>query len=410
MSNFCMGGVLFQVNVRANVGSTSRIAEQIGQVAILAGWESYIAYGRSANPSKSKLIRVGSKLDVMWHSVLSRLFDCHGLASNVATKRLVKQIRQIKPDIIHLHNIHGYYLNYKILFDYLNGANIPVVWTLHDCWAFTGHCAHFVSVDCMRWRDGGCEKCPLKNRYPKSYTDFSARNFRLKKRLFTSNLNLHIVTPSEWLQQYVNQSFLKNCDVVTIYNGIDLQVFNKEALAPSTIKKTGEERVVLGVSSVWTARKGLEDFKQLRQRLPLDVKIVLVGLKPEQIQDLPEGIIGVERTQNVAELAGYYELADVFVNPTYADTFPTVNLESLACGTPVITYKTGGSPEAVTPETGVVVEQGDLAALCDAIENVLKNGKDFYRNACRKRAEECFDKNKCFQQYIELYNKILNNK
>lgn len=405
-----MVGVLLQINIRVNVGSTSRIAEQIGQASIAVGWDSYIAYGREANQSKSKLIKIGSRCGIQWHGILSRLFDCHGLASTIATKRLVKQIKQIKPDVIHLHNIHGYYLNYKILFDYLNSTNIPVVWTLHDCWAFTGHCAHFVAADCMRWRDNGCGKCPLKGRYPKSYTDFSARNFRLKKSLFVPNPNLHIVTASEWLQKFVNQSFLKSCDVNTIYNGVDLQVFKEGVNFPNLIKKEEREKIVLGVSSVWTISKGLEDFKQLRQRLPGDIKIVMVGLKSDQIQDLPEGIIGIERTQNVAELAGYYAIADVFVNPTYADTFPTVNLEALACGTPVITYKTGGSPEAVTPETGFVVEQGDLDAVCEAIECVLQKGKESYSAACRKRAEEHFDKNKSYQQYIELYNKILNNK
>lgn len=402
--------ILLQINSTVNWGSTGKIAEYIGNAAIEAGWDSYIAYGRFYNNSKSKLIKVGSKLNVLWHGLESRLFDNHGLASRMATKRLIKQIKQIRPDVIHLHNIHGYYLNYRILFEYLNKTNVPVVWTLHDCWAFTGHCAHFVWADCMRWRDDSCGNCPLKNQYPKSYVDFSLRNFCLKKRLFTFSSNIYIVTVSEWLQNFVEQSFLNKFHHRVIYNGIDLQLFKERVIKSSTIELTEHEKMILGVSSVWTTSKGLDDFKHLRTSLPPDIKIVLVGLTPEQIKELPDGIIGIGKTQNVNELVSIYSLADAFVNPTYADTFPTVNLEALACGTPVITYKTGGSPEAVTSETGVVVEQGDLQGLYEAIKGVLQKGKTCYKQACRDRAEECFDKDSCFKKYIELYNEILNDK
>ena len=343
--------------------------------------------------------------------LLSRLFDCHGLASRIATKRLVKQIKYISPDIIHLHNIHGYYINYKILFDYLNKVHIPIVWTMHDCWAFTGHCAHFVPVNCMRWKDRECDKCPLLKQYPKSYTDHSKFNLRLKQNVFAAHpKNIHIIAVSKWLQDFVRQSFLKDCNITTIYNGVDLQLFNMNVSITKPLGIDKNEKIILGVSSIWNNNKGLQDFKRLRYLLPPDVKIILIGLNPEQIRDLPKGILGIERTQNATELSNYYTIANVFVNPTYADSFPTVNLEAMACGTPVITYRTGGSPEAVTPETGIVVKQGNIDDLYDAINIVLRNGKDYYKQACRKRVEEYFDKDKCFMQYIDLYNEILNTK
>ena len=396
---------LLQINVTANVGSTGRIAEQLGAMAKVNGWDSYIAYGRSAYTSKSKLIRVGNTIDVLYHVLISRLFDKHGLGSRLATKKLVRKIEEIKPDIIHLHNIHGYYLNYKILFEYLKGANIPVVWTLHDCWTFTGHCAHFVEAGCCNWKVA-CMQCPLKFAYPKSFVDQSSRNYKLKKDLFGGLNRLTIVPVSNWLQEYVKDSFFKHSHIKTIHNGVDVNTFSPQELLEDSANTS---KTVIGVSSVWNNSKGLEDFITLRRLLADDVRIVLVGLDKKQIAQLPSGIEGVERTNSVYELVSMYNNADVFVNPTYADTFPTVNLEALACGIPVITYKTGGSPEAVTLETGVVVEQGNLGMLKEAIDAVLQKGKGHYADACRRRAVEYFDKEKCFQQYIDLYNDILAN-
>ncbi len=394
---------LLQINVTANVGSTGRIAEQIGSVAMNAGWESYIAYGRSARNSKSHLIKIGNKIDILYHVLISRLFDKHGLGSRLATRRLVKTISKIEPDIIHLHNIHGYYLNYKILFEYLAKKDIPVVWTLHDCWTFTGHCAHFVSNGCMKWMNV-CENCQYRHNYPYSLVSESKRNFLLKKNLFSDKkINLTVVPVSNWLKDYVNISYLQAHHIETIYNGVDIKTFK----LPENIKST---RTIIGVASVWSRTKGLQDFLALRGMLPDDIIIKLVGLSDEQIKCLPQGVIGIKRTQNVDELVALYSSADVFVNTTYADTFPTVNLEAMACGTPVVTYKTGGSPESVTVETGQVIEQGNIEELKNAIMTILANGKEYYAKACRKRAEEFFDKDKCFQQYIELYNKILNNK
>lgn len=392
---------LLQINSTANWGSTGKIAEQIGELVMSHGWDSYIAYGRYANNSQSQLIRIGSKVSQAWHLLISRLFDRHGLASKCATKRLIKKIGQIKPDIIHLHNIHGYYINYEILFNYLQSIDTPVVWTLHDCWAFTGHCAHFVEQECYKWRIG-CDNCPLRDSYPKSFSDRANKNYKLKSTLVRSRRNIAIVPVSNWLANFVRQSFLKDKQITVINNGIDTNVFYPQ----QTQEK--EYYNILGVSSTWSNSKGLNDFYKLRTILDADkYHITLVGLTKQQIADLPDGIIGIERTNSIQELAHIYSDASVFVNPTYADTFPTTNLEALSCGTPIVTYKTGGCPETICSNSGIIVEQGDIKALKRAIEQVCSNGKAYYNRACRKRAEEYFDKNKCFLQYLELYNELL---
>lgn len=389
--------ILLQINVTANWGSTGKIADSIGLAAINKGWESYIAYGRYCNHSKSKLIRVGSKLDTYIHYGLQKLFDNEGLNSRSATNKLIKHIKEIKPDVVQLHNIHDHYLNYKILYEYLNQTDINVVWTFHDCWAFTGHCFHFVEADCVKWRTE-CGYCPFRN----CYKDGSKSNFNLKKRLFTANKNLTIVPVSKWMESFVKESFLKDKYMKVIKNGVDLKVYKTvvcDNLHDTSIFK------VLAVSNVWHKRKGLYDVFKLREKLPVDYEIIMVGLSAEQIISLPNGIKGIERTQNVQELVALYSEADVLINPTYADTYPTVNLEALACGTPVITYKTGGSPESVDDKTGIVISQGDVDALAEAVQKM--RSQPISSDACRRRAVENFDKDKCFEKYIELYNELL---
>lgn len=393
---------LLQINSCANWGSTGKIAEQINQAATHKGWKTYLAYGREVNPSQSELIHVGNKASQAIALAEARLFDNDGLSNRRATQRLVKTIKAIKPDIIHFHNIHGYYINYRILFEYLNTTNIPVVWTLHDCWTFTGHCAHFVEVDCGKWING-CERCPLKKSYPTSWGfDRSSRNFQLKKQSFASNKNLHLIAVSQWLADFVKRSFFHNVDLRVINNGIDLKVFK-----PTKFEKKSKFRI-LGVSSVWTRSKGLFDIFRLRELLNEDeFEIMLVGLSDEQIKSLPIGIIGIARTNSVEELVDYYSSADVFVNPTYGDTFPTTNLEALACGTPVITYRTGGSPESVGVGTGMVVKQGDVNAIVDAVKTVQSLGKPHFANACRNRAEQLYNREERYNEYVELYEKLI---
>ncbi|EOA51798.1 glycosyltransferase [Bacteroides salyersiae] len=390
---------LIQINVTANWGSTGKIAEAIGRSVMKKGWKSYIAYGRMMNPSESQLIKVGEKMDSYIHFAYNRLLDMEGRGSVRATKTLVRQIVEIKPDVVQLHNIHDHFLNYRILFEYLNQTDIQVVWTFHDCWAFTGHCYHFVQQDCMKWKKE-CGKCVQRNRF----VDRSRENFLLKKGLFDGCKNLTIVPCSEWMGNFVKESFLKEKHVEVIHNGVDLTVF-KHSVTAVKKSKVGKFRII-AVSNVWLPYKGELDIYKLSEMLPLDeFEITMVGLSIDQVKNLPVGICGIQRTQNVQELVQLYSESDVLINPTYADTFPTVNLEALACGTPVITYRTGGSPEAIDEKTGVVVEQGNVESLANAIHQM----KEYPLSSedCRKRAEECFDKDKCFEKYIELYNDLL---
>lgn len=406
---------LLQINVVNNWGSTGRIAEEIGQVAITNDWNSYIAFGRKERESQSNKIKIGNQWDFFWHLLLTRLFDRHGLASKRATRKLITKIEQIKPDIIHLHNIHGYYLNYEILFEYLLKAKIPVVWTLHDCWPFTGHCAHFASIGCNKWQTG-CGHCPQKDTYPKSiFIDRSKKNFEDKQKYFTDCKSLITLVPvSDWLADLVFHSFLKKIAIKRIYNGINIDFFSpiskdkkKEILLKYNIKN---KFVILGITSVWSIKKGLNDFVQLSKLLPNDSVILLVGLTKKQIDTLPKSIIGIGKTENINELAAIYSTADVFVNPTWEDNFPTTNLEALACGTPVITYRTGGSVEAISDDTGFIVEQGDIEGLVKAIEIIKTNGKDKYSDNCRKRAIANFNKEDRYKEYLDLYKELLNKK
>lgn len=393
---------LLQINVTANWGSTGKIAEQIGSSVMANGWESYIAYGRMMNPSKSQLIRIDTKLEIYAHYTEQLLFDDEGLGSRLATKRLIYKIEQINPDIIHLHNLHDHYLNYKILFEYLNKTKTKVVWTFHDCWAFTGHCFHFVQKNCDRWKTQ-CHDCPLKNEYSKIILDRSYKNYNLKRLLFRGCKNLTIVPASYWMADFVKQSFLKDKRIEVIHNGVDLKVY--KPLGRKSSASGGKFRII-AVSNIWNADKGEQDVYKLREMLPVDeYEITVVGLSSSQVNNLPSGLVGIRRTQNVNELVRLYSESDVLVNPTYADTFPTVNLEALACGTPVITYRTGGSPEAIDERTGVVVEQGNLEALAVAIRKM--KDRPLSSDDCRKRAERYFDKDKCFEKYINLYDSLI---
>lgn len=395
---------VLQINATANWGSTGKIADQIGLISKEHGWESYLAYGRYMAPSTNKLIHIGFKITPYLHFVEQRIFDNEGQCSRLETKKLIKQIKQIKPDIIHLHNIHDHYLNFKLLFEYLNGIDIKVVWTFHDCWAITGHCMHFVTKNCNRWITG-CYDCPMKREYPRTFLDRSKQNWELKKRLFSENKNLTIVACSNWIADFVKKSYLSQKHLEVIHNGCDIKLF-----APQK-RQYSEKYRIIAVSSVWYPNKGELDIYKLRSMLPEDeYEITMVGLSAEQVKKLPYAIIGIQRTQNVQELAKLYSDADVLINPTYEDNFPTVNIEALACGTPVITYRTGGSPEAVDELTGSVVDQGNLAALCKEIQRFkIENFKEKHRMDCRLRANMFFDKDKCFERYIELYNRIVVN-
>lgn len=397
---------LLQINTVVNRGSTGRIAEEIGNLAINAGWNSYIAYGRKPGYSKSNLIRIGNVFYCYWHVLKTRLFDKHGLGSKSATMMFVEEIERISPDIIHLHNIHGYYLNYSILFKYLSEANIPIVWTLHDCWSFTGHCPYFDFVNCDKWKSQ-CSNCIQRKKYPASwFADRSKMNYIDKKNCFNRPRNLTLVPVSNWLNNLVKYSFLSKNDTVVIHNGIDLDTFYPRN---SIKEKLGLQNqfVILGVANIWEERKGLDEFIQLSREVSSDVTIILIGLSKKQMRIIPSNIIGIERTDSVNQLAEFYSSADIFLNLTKEDNFPTTNIEALACGTPVLTYRTGGSVEAVTPEVGFVVDQGDIGSILAAIQVVKTNGKEKYISICRDHAVLHFRNSQCFTKYIDLYNSLL---
>ena len=391
---------VLQINSVCGYGSTGKISYDLCKVLESNGHECVVAYGRGNAPKDIKSIKIGTNKDVKVHGVASRITDKHGLYSKNATKRFIKQIQKYDPDIIHLHNIHGYYINVELLFDYLYKADKKVIWTLHDCWAFTGHCSYFDYVGCDRWKEE-CHNCPQKYRYHKSlFFDNSRRNYQMKKQLFTSVKNMTIVTPSNWLANLVKQSFLSKYPVKVIYNGINLDVFKP---TPSDFRKKynlENKFIVLGVASVWEERKGLNDFIQLSKVLSERYRVVLVGLSKKQKDSLPENVVGITRTSNATELAQIYTAANVFVNTTYEDNFPTTNIEALACGIPIITYDTGGSVESANDSCGIIVEKGNIQMLAKKVMDFDSNY--FISKNCIERAK-LFDKECRFLEYLYLY-------
>lgn len=395
------------INAALGYGATGRIVEQTGILAQKYKFDVLVVHSaRYGRNSSLKNFATGTVVDEKIHAIQSFLFDAQGYGSIRQTTRAIDFIEKHNPDIVHIHNLHSYYLNHRILFEYLQEKNIPVVWTLHDCWPFTGHCMYFDYIGCRKWKSM-CFKCQLKSSYPRSIIDRSRRNYIQKKKLFSNISNLTLVPVSGWLGDIVRESFLKEKDVRVIHNGIDLDVFKPTV---SNVRgKLGISEssfVVLGVANHFGGRKGFPDFLELHKRIP-DVQIVLVGASPKEIEMSPKDMIVIGRTESQQELVELYSLADVFVNPTYEDNFPTTNLEALACGTPVITYNTGGSPEAVDKETGLIVPKGDVSSLINAIRTIKKNGKLHYTKACRARAVKNFNKDDRFMDYIELYNELL---
>lgn len=386
---------LLQINTTANSGSTGRIAEEIGIIAISQGWNSYIAYGRGKPQSQSHLIRIGNDWDMYNHIFQSRLFDNHGLASKNATKRFIQQLEEIRPDIIHLHNIHGYYLNYEILFQYLSQIEIPIIWTLHDSWAMTGHCGCF---ECGNF-DTDCSSCYHIHTYPKSFfVSKSVKNRTIKEKAFSSVRDMTIVTVSNWLAGCVKKSFLNKYPIKTIYNGVNTEIFKPMPSIETDTKN------ILSVANVWSERKGLKDIIRLREILSSEYRIILIGLSEKQIKELPNGIIGLTRTDSQMELAEYYSNADVLISLSTYETFGLTVAESLACGTPVVVYDTTSPPELVNEDIGRIVSVHDVESVKSAIVYLCSKAKSKWIESCRSQAIKFYDKDKNFMQYLELYN------
>jgi len=393
---------ILQINSVCGVGSTGRIAADLYKMAAGKGYHCKVAFGRGRAvgvPDKDA-IRIGNDVDVKIHALMTRITDKTGFYSKGATKRLIRKIKSFDPDVIHLHNLHGYYVNIELLFEYLSKANKRVVWTLHDCWAFTGHCAYFDFCGCEKWKIG-CHECAQKTKYPASIlVDNSASNFLKKKSLLNAVKDMTIITPSEWLADLVKESFLQKHKVQVINNGIDLSIFKHTDSEFRNEYGLQDRFVILGVANIWDERKGFDAFLRLAQELDEQFRIVIVGLNDKLKKELPGNIIGISRTDSIAKLAEIYSAADVFVNPTLEDNFPMTNLEALACRTPVITYDTGGSPECVDETCGMVVQKNDVGALKDAVVSLRE--RQIAPETCHERAK-LYDKEKQYAEYLDLY-------
>ena len=390
---------LVQINTVCN-GSTGRIMGDIQRKANDKGFETISFYGRRKGFKDLRCEKIGNPISFWIHVFITTLFDKQGHGSYFYTKKLVKRLRQENPDIIHLHNLHGYYLDIPVLFKYLKEEyKGKLFWTFHDCWPFTGHCPHFTLAKCNKWQKQ-CFKCPNKKNYPISLLkDNSYNNYLEKKNLFTGLSNLTIITPSDWLNKLVKKSFLKDYNVITVNNGIDLNVF-KPTIDNSIKFKYNipdNKKILLGVASVWTRSKGYYDFIKLSKQIDNEYCIVLVGLTKKQIKNLIKyNIIGIERTDNINELAKLYSITYCFLNFTYEDTYPTVNLEAIACGTPVICYDTGGCSEQINNKIGLLTTCDDVIYSIEKIESIVLNNEDYLHN---------IDKNIITRQIIRLYKK-----
>lgn len=354
--------------------STGKICAQIAEQLEAEGHEVKVAFGRWPDvPEKYQRFAhyIGSNFEVKLHALQTRLFDTHGFGSKRATKEFLKWAEEYKPDLLWLHNLHGYYINVEMLFGWIKKhPEMQVKWTLHDCWAFTGHCSYFTMVKCEQWKSH-CSYCSQLRRYPACFAMSSvSKNFERKRKAFTGVKNMTLITPSKWLANLTHQSFLKEYPVEVHYNTIDTSIFKP---TPSDFRERyglQDKIIVLGVANVWEDRKGLFDFYKLAEMLDERYAIVLVGLSEKQIKDLPKNIKGIQRTNSPQELAAIYTAADVFANPTYEDNYPTVNLEAQACGTRVVTYDTGGCRETLHEKGGKAIKCGDIKTLNKIIMDV----------------------------------------
>ena len=347
------------INSVAGFGSTGRIAAEKCRELMAEGHECVLAFGREkANCDDIPTVQIGSAVDYKLHGLRCRLMDDHGFGSKTATRKFMDWVQDYDPDVIWLHNVHGYYIHIGLLFDYLRSCGKKIIWTLHDCWAFTGHCAYFDFVRCDKWKTG-CHHCPQKKAYPASMgLDGSRRNYAKKKNRFTGIPDLRLTVPSYWLESRVKQSFLRDYPVEVLYNTINRDVFRP---TPGNFReKYGlkGKKILLGVASVWDARKGLSDFEELSSMLDDRYKIVLIGLTEKQISALPENILGLPRTNSMEELVAAYTEADIFLNPSVEETFGMTAMEARCCGTEAIVYRDTACEEIVNQFGGIAVPRG----------------------------------------------------
>lgn len=395
-----------QINMLAN-GSTGKIMFGIADAARAKGHEVrtfspfvYSKYGKVYVPDDDRHVTFGTRSENRRHYYVGTVFGVNGWLSKKGTKQLVRELEAFSPDVIHLHNLHNFTFHLPTLFGYIQKNGIKTVWTLHDCWSFTGHCPHFEMIGCEKWKSG-CGGCPQKRIYPKTLLDTTRRMYRKKKALFGGVEDMTLVTPSKWLASLVGQSFLRDYPVQVVNNGIDLALFKPTASDVRARYDCEGKYLLLGVAFDWGKRKGLDVFCELARRLDDRYRIMLVGTNEHIEAQLPANVITVRRTADQAELAALYTAADVFVNPTREDTFPTVNIEALACGTPIVTFCTGGSPEIGDDTCAVVVDRDDTEAMLHEIERVCEQ-RPYAAQACRDRAMR-YDATQQFEEYLTLY-------
>lgn len=397
---------VYQLNTYCGVKSTGRIACEIAKLVKADRGECRIGYGVPGISPDSEpfAYKIGSKLERKLHGALRKLFDAEGYGSWFATQSLIRDLKRFQPDLIQLHNLHGCYLHLPSLFRFLSRQDIPIVWTLHDCWPFTGHCAYFDYSGCERWKQE-CHHCPQQKSYPVCIgLDGSRRNHRMKQKSFSLPQNLCFVAPCEWMTGHLKRSFLGSRPVKVIVNGVNLEVFHP---VQSNLRERfglNGKKLCLAVAAEWDQRKGLSYLCDAAQRMGESYAFVVIGLSEEQIASLPSNMIGIRATADTNELAAWYTAADCLVNPTLEDNMPMVNLEALACGTPVVVFATGGCPEAVDSSCGIVVPKGDLTELCGAIEKAASGS--FAPEACEARAHH-FDCAQAFRDYLSLYKELV---
>ncbi len=393
---------VLQINPVYAEGSTGNIARSLHDVCVKQGISCLSAhrYVKAGDKPFDDTIQISSLWDSRIHGAISRFTMFKGTGSFFKTLSFLKKVKRFSPDVIHLHNLHGSYINLPLLFRFIKNNNIPVIWTLHDCWAFTAGCSHFVIAGCEKWKTG-CNNCPQKNRFAPESPDLTKLVWSAKKKWFTGVKDLTIVTPSLWLENLVKESFLKDYNVTTIYNGINHDIFKPTQGDFRRRYNLENKKIVLGVAFDWGYGKGFDVFIKLSQILGDEYKIVLVGTNPQIEKSLPSDIISVSRTKNPVELAEIYTCADVFVNPTREEVFGLVNIEALACATPVVTFDTGGSPECISELCGSVVKKDDIDTLKAEIERICSKNP-YKKEDCIARAK-LFDKDISSEQYINLY-------
>ena len=398
---------IVEINV-THLYSTGRIMFQIAEAARKEGM-SVTTFSKKTRTAKKEKIDnhylVGSVIENTLHRYFSWYTDFQDCGTYFGTRKLIRQLKKIQPDIIHLHDVVGWYINISLLFKYLKKANIPVVWTFHDCWAYTGRCIYYDYVKCEKWMNG-CNGCIQLDGYPSTKLfDHASWNYKRKKKLFTSLDNMTIVTPSEWLKKETKKSFLKKYPCIVINNGIDTSIFKPRKSNFREQYGLEEKKIVLGVASNWgQIRKGYKYMLYLADNLDEDYKVVIVGLDENEVDCIPDNIVSINKTSDDKKLAEIYSAADVFVNPTLEDNYPTTNMEAIACGTPIVTFETGGSVETVTEYSGMVVPQKDVEKLKNAVEYVAENEEKYFQRCVEMG--KTFDKKLRFKEYIDLFRKI----